>query len=178
MSGCGEEEGEGTSTTQGWHFQGRDCLACHNVDLGNEKHLLFGGTLYKSDTITNQDDTNNMCGGDLIVNFIDTNGSVIYSSKDYKVADSKGYKAKGNLFILKRALNVLSPGSYYVQVTDTNGSVLAVTSSASHQFDGQNYDINNRSNSSNRVACNACHSNTGSQKPLYVNNTANLNLCQ
>ena len=65
FSGCGEDEDDEnniTATTQGWHFQGQDCLAYHNTDLNPDKHLLFGGTLYVDQSVQNQDDLNNMCG--------------------------------------------------------------------------------------------------------------------
>jgi len=182
LSGCGEDEEEGSSSTaavtQGWHFPGRDCLACHNVDLNPDKHLLFGGTLYKSSTVTNQDDLNNVCGGDFVINFLDTAFQPVYSSKNYIDTNSKGNKGKGNLFILQRKLRLLTAGSYYVQVTDVNGSVMAVTSGATHKFTSQDYDINNPVDFGNRLACNSCHINGGSQAPLFVNSLANLNLCK
>ena len=90
LNGCGEdEEGEesgSVSTTQGWHFSGRDCLACHNVDLGEDKSLLVGGTVYKSKVIQDQDDLTEMCGGDIVLNLYDGASplNLIYSSKDYK----------------------------------------------------------------------------------------------
>ena len=185
LSGCGEDEGGeegdegGSSTTalkQGWHFPGRDCLACHNVDLNPDKHLLFGGTLYKSSTISNQDDINNVCGGEYVINFLDAGANIVASSKNNVDTNSKGNKGKGNLFILQRKLRLLSAGSYYVQVTDTNGSVMAVTNGATHSFTSQDYNINNPADYGNRLACNACHIRGGNQAPLFVQN--NLNLCK
>ena len=177
LSGCGEDEGgETTATvTQGWHFPGRDCLACHNVDLNPDKHLLFGGTLYKSSTVASQDDINNVCGGDFVINILDASFNLVESSKNYVDTNSNGSKGKGNLFILQRKLRLLSAGSYYVQVTDINGSVMAVTNGASHNFSSQDYDINNPADFGNRLSCNSCHINGGTQPPLFVQ--ANLNLC-
>ena len=181
LNGCGEDEGgeEGDSTTasskQGWHFQGRDCQACHNVDLGSDKHLLIGGTLYKSSTVSNQDDIANTCGGEYLVKFLDNNGNTIYNSNDYKDVNSKGYKGKGNIFILQRKLRLLSAGTYYAQITDPNNSVMAI-SGYSHSFTSQDYDMNNPSDYANRLSCNSCHRNGGPQAPLYVQQ--NQSLCK
>ncbi|MBU0720906.1 hypothetical protein KJ877_06145 [bacterium] len=180
LSGCGEEEeGEEQSSTvsgvQGWHFQGRDCLACHNVDLQEEKNLLFGGTLYKDQNITDQDDLNNVCGGKQIINLYDSGFNLTYSSKDYEDLDSKGYKGKGNIFILKRMLYSVSPGDYYVQITDENANVLAV-STQTHAFSSLPYDINNSADINNRVSCNSCHIKGGVQAPLFAQ--INKNLCE
>lgn len=176
LSGCGDEDAEeGTTTAQGWHFQGRDCLACHNVDLNPDKHLLYGGTLYKSQNITDQNDLNNICGGELVVNFLDTtNGTLAYSSKNYVDPNSKGYDAKGNIFILQRELRLLSAGRYTIQITNKNGTQLAV--GGNHDFTSADYDINKDADFANRLACNRCHSNSGPQEPLYVE--INSNLCQ
>ena len=184
LSGCGNDEGSGasesnTTATQGWHFQGRDCLACHNVDLATEEHLLIGGTLYKNQSVQNQDDLNETCGGEIVVNFYDNPFATVpsYSSSDYKDVNSKGYKGKGNLFILQRKLGLISAGDYYIELATTNGDVLA--DRYLHKFSSQSYDINNPIDWTNRVSCNACHS---SQKnapayPLYVKTSA-VSLCK
>ena len=182
MVGCGEDGSSeattsSTAVVQGWHFQGRDCLACHNVDLQEPKHLVFGGTLYKNNGVSNQDDLNNVCGGDFVINFLDNNSNIVYSSKDYIDANSKGNKGKGNLFILKRELALISAGSYTIEVTTQNGATMA-KSGPTHNFTSQDYDINNPQDTNNVVSCNACHSNSGTQSPLYVNFTANNILCQ
>ena len=182
VSGCGEDEGSATNesntTAQGWHFQGRDCLACHNVDLQDSEHLLVGGTLYKDQNVSNQDDINNVCGGEIVVNFYDPNNLLtpIYSSADFKDVNSKGYKGKGNLFILQRELGVLSSGDYFIELTTTSGAVLA--DKYRHTFSSQPYDINNPSDWGNRVSCNACHSSQQHAKayPLYV--TSSVSLCK
>lgn len=181
MSGCGEDEGSGTSGTtvvaQGWHFQGRDCLACHNVDLGATKHLLIGGTLYKSKTVSNQDDLNSVCGGDFVINFLDANLSKIYTSKNYEDLNSKGYKAKGNLFILSRKLSQLTAQTFSMQITDKNGTVFAV-SNFTHKFTTAAYDINTPVNLAmpNRISCNSCHIKGGVTSPLFVQ--ANVIQCK
>jgi hypothetical protein len=175
LTGCGTS-GSTVVQAQGWHFQGRDCLACHNVDLQEQKNLLYGGTVYKDFNVTNRDDLNTVCGGDLLVNFLDATTLVdTYSSKNYVDPTSKGNNGKGNIFILKRLLSS-SYGSYYMQITDKNGSVFA-TSATPHNFNAQNYDINNPVNLDNRISCNACHIEGGvGLHPLYVQ--TNKNLCQ
>lgn len=176
LSGCGDEDEENiTTTAQGWHNQGRDCLACHNVDLNPDKHLLYGGTLYKSANVPDQNDLNNMCGGDLVVNlFNTTTGNLDYSSNDYNASGSKGYLGKGNIFILQRELRLLSAGSYNIQITTQNGTQLAI--GGGHTFSSQDYDIAKPVDYGNRLSCNSCHSNSGPQAPLYVE--INSNLCQ
>ncbi len=174
--GC-ERPPELADGEQGWHFQGRDCLACHNIDLGEDKHLLFAGTLYKESNVTDQDNIDNVCGGELVVNFLDKDLNTIFSSKNYHDSNSKGNDAKGNLFVLQRANPNLSEGSYYVQITDKYSNVLASSSTASHAFNLQPYDLKNPQNAANRIACNSCHNSSGgTQPPLYVQ--INQNLCK
>lgn len=178
FSGCGEDEdGDDTTSTpaQGWHFQGRDCLACHNQDLNEDKHLLFGGTVYKDKDVNNQDDENNACGGDLIVNFLDADFNVMYSSKDYKAEGSSGYNAKGNVFILKRELVLIGAQTYSIQITSENGVVMAA-SEYTHSFTSQDYDVDKNVDFENRISCNACHIKGGAQSPIYIQ--ANKELCK
>ncbi len=189
VSGCGEDGGsEGGGTTavvQGWHFQGRDCLACHNVDLGPTRHLLIGGTLYKSKTVSNKDDLNSVCGGNFIINFLDTNRTntvPLYSSALWEDPNSKGYKAKGNLFILSRKLPQFTANSSFImQIKDKNSSIILAESVLPHNFTINGYNINNPADSTNRVSCNSCHIKDGSTyplaAPLYVKQTA-VSLCK
>ena len=176
LSGCGDDdEEEKTSSGQGWHFQGRDCLACHNQDLKEDKHLLFAGTIYKNKDVVNQDDENSACGGELIVNFLDKDFNTVYSSKNYKANNSSGYNAKGNIFILQRELRLLASQTYSVQVTSASGMVMAA-SNYSHKFSSQDYDANKNVDFDNRISCNACHRNGGNTSPLYIQ--ANKELCK
>lgn len=179
LSGCGEDEdednGNSLSSTQGWHYPGRDCLACHNVDLSEDKHLLFAGTVYKNSAISNQDDIDNTCGGELLIEILDSAFNPVYNSKDYKDSSSSGYKGKGNIFILQRQLRLLGAGRYSVRITDVNGTTMA-QSRATHQFTSQDYDINNPIDWNNRLSCNSCHVKGGSQDPLYIE--INANLCE
>ena len=175
--GCEDEDGEedSASTTQGWHFQGRDCLACHNVDLQGEKHLIVGGTLFKIANVTDQDNLDNSCGSEeLVINFLDSSFNLIDSSRSYSDSSSNGYKGKGNLFILARTMDTLV-GDYYVQITTQNGNELA-QSSGLHRFTDTPYDITNSADNANRRSCNACHLQGGQTSPLYVQR--NPQLCE
>jgi len=184
MAGCGEDEsGQGATTlstkvVQGWHFQGRDCLACHNVDLQKSRHLVFGGTLYKDKNVSNQDDLKGVCGGDFIINYLDSTSATVYSSKDYIDTKSKGNKGKGNLYVLKRMSSLIQPGGYTIKVTTQDGTLMAISAPGTHNFISQNYDINKSVDYQNRISCNACHRNNGATSPIFVNFTANKTLCQ
>jgi len=184
LNGCSEDEGnEGdapVSVAQGWHFQGRDCLACHNVDLKENRHLLMAGTLYKNQYVplSELDNVDKMCGGDLVINLYDGNAptNLIYSSKNYEDTASKGYKAKGNLFILQRKLALISQGDYFVEITDGNGNILA--NKSKHHFSAQPYDSSNPQNNNNALSCNACHSPVANATtyPIYVD--TNTSYCK
>lgn len=168
LSGCesGEEESENTTTTKGSHFQGRDCVACHNVDLGEDKNLLVSGTLFKNSNVADIDDISESCGAAIITEFINSSGSVEFSSRYFEDSSSKGYDGKGNLFILSRKLASIS-GEYIIALRDKNSNDLLAQSSAIHSFNGADYDINNASDNANRRSCNACH-NGQIQQRLFV----------
>ena len=174
--GCGDTgsgENNISSNAQGWHFQGRDCLACHNVDLQTERHLLVAGTLFKSEYVNDQNDLGESCGGDLIVDFENTVTRTITSSADYADSSSKGYNGKGNLFILQRLLNTLK-GSYIIRITDSSGNELA-SSDHAHQFNGAAYRVDGAVDGENRRSCNVCHqASDGTQ--IYANEKSGL--CQ
>jgi len=164
--GCSDND---TKLAQGWHFQGRDCLACHNVDLGDDKNLLMGGTIYKSSTVTDTDDMNQVCGGNFIINFLNsTSGSVVLSSEYNADLDSAGYQGKGNIFILKKQGLSLN-GSYKIQILDSDSNEL-IKSDFTHSFNSNDYDITNSQDYSNSISCNACH-NIGNINPISVNAT-------
>lgn len=184
LTSCGEEGEEGNEGTvstsqaskQGFHMPGRDCLACHNYDLQAERHLTIGGTVFKSQSIVNINDENNLCGGNLKIKLIDTsNPSNIIDSANYEDSNSKGYKGKGNIFILSRKFPNIQ-GNYYVQITDENNNTIAV-SQQPHSFTSGYYDITNPADLSNRYSCNACHSvnpKGGALGVIYPNTNANL----
>ena len=186
--GCGGEGGEGGEEsgsvslvqTQGWHFQGRNCLGCHNVDLKPERHLLMAGTVFKSSNASNPDDTNQACGGELYIQLLDSSYNIIYDSRNYKDPNSKGYKGKGNVFFLKRTLSYLN-GDYYVRIIDKDGTTLA-QSSTLHKFaDFYSFDPRkNPADANNRFSCNACHKYPNPQggAPGFIYPQFNSNLCK
>ncbi|NPA51540.1 MAG: hypothetical protein GXO22_01455 [Aquificae bacterium] len=181
LTSCGdyfedEDDEYENITKQGWHMQGRDCLACHNIDLGTEKHLTIGGTVFKSPNITDPDDLDNVCGGNIYVRFVEPFTGETISSKDYIDPDSKGYLGKGNIFILSRLLSSLQ-GEFIVQIIDDKNNVLAT--SGIHSFSNQ-YIIENPTDPDNRYSCNACHSiepKGGASGVIYVD-TGAVNLCE
>lgn len=177
FSGCGSEEGEGAvaSAPQGWHFQGRDCLACHNTDLGENKQLLYGATLYKTPGEGDRNDLAQMCGGEFVVNFLDSAYTVQVSSADYETPGSKGYQGKGNLFVLQRELGSLQ-GDYYVQIADKKSGLTLAQSTALHSFNGADYSVESLMDINNRRACNACHNEGGMSSRIFVQ--INSDICQ
>ena len=170
FSGCGSsEELENSVSVKGSHFQGRDCVACHNLDLQQKRRLFVGGTLFK-DKNSSTESLDNTCSSDLVLNFLDANGTKIFSSEDY---DGKGLKGRGNLFLLER-LTPPSSGSYIMQITTKSGVELA-KSLAPHTFNADNYTLSSAKSSENRRSCNACHNSVnGTQPPLYVQKNSNL----
>jgi len=175
LTGCSEDD-EGDSLSQGWHYPGRDCLACHNVDLGEDKHLLFAGTVYKYDSVIDTDNVDNLCGGELFVEFLDSSYNLALSSKDYKDSTSPGYNGKGNIFILQRELRLLSAQNYTMRITNVDGLTMAQSLSNSHTFTSQDYDINLPGDWNNRLSCNSCHRVGGVTKPLSA--SLNVDLCK
>ncbi|MDA3946599.1 MAG: hypothetical protein PF439_07975 [Helicobacteraceae bacterium] len=180
FAGCEEEGEEGTTTAvtaadRGWHFPGRDCLACHNYDLQSERHLVTAGTLFKSQTVADVDDLANICNADLVMNFTDSGGNIVYSTADYYDPDSKGYKGQGNVFLLDRLFNASLNGTYNILIVEKS-SGLTLAAGIDHEFNGGQYSIDSSVDDSNRLSCNACHQNGGETDPLYVQ--TNLNLCQ
>ena len=162
FAGC-EEVGEVPASTavtaadRGFHFQGRDCLACHNYDLQQERHLVVAGTVFKRSSVSDVDDLTNSCNADLVINFTDGGGNIVYSTADYYDPDSKGYKGQGNLFLLDRLFNTTLNGTYNLMIVEKS-SGLTLALGPDHEFSG------------------ACHHNGGKTAPIYVQ--TNLNLCQ
>ncbi|MCJ7764389.1 MAG: hypothetical protein MUP09_00395 [Thiovulaceae bacterium] len=173
FAGCGDTgtgQNSVSSKAQGWHFQGRDCLACHNIDMQGERHLLVAGTLFKSEYVNDQDDLSESCGGNLIVNFENTTTRTVTSSADYADSGSKGNNGKGNLFILQRLLRKLE-GDYIIQITDSSGNELA-SSDHAHQFNGGAYSVGGAIDGANRRSCNACHQASDGTQIYVQSNTA------
>lgn len=172
LSACG-----GTDVgniTAGWHFQGRDCLSCHMVDLQAQRHLTVAGTVFKTPSVTDLDNLNNVCNGNLRLQFLDTSLNVAFDSRDYEDQASKGYKGKGNVFILNRKLASLQ-GVYFIKILTEDGTQLA--QSGIHQFTAS-FDKNNPADLTNRYSCNACHSLTpAGTAPGLIYPTSNTDKC-
>ena len=179
---CGGDEGEATGPqVQGWHFQGRNCLACHNVDLKPERHLLIAGTVFKSATASDPDDMSQVCGGELHLQLLDGSYNVVFDSRNYKDPNSRGYRGKGNVFVLKRVFPDVTPGDYYVRIIDSNGTTLA-QSTTLHAFTSiLGFDPReNPTDPRNRFSCNACHRYPNPQggAPGFIYPQFNPHLCR
>ena len=171
--GCSEDESVAENET-GWHFQGRDCLACHNIDLGIEKNLVVGTTLFKRADVTDKDNLDNSCEADLAIEFINEDYSVAYSTAKYYDGSSKGYKGRGNIFLLDRLFNSNLNGAYKLRIVDRLSGISFAQSATLHNFSGADYDIDNPDDTNNRISCSACH---GVSTPVvYVQ--YNENLCK
>ena len=163
LVGCGEDEGGATASTavSDSHFQGRDCLACHNVDLQQERNLLVGGTLFKNLNVSNVNNMSQNCGGDFVVEFLNPLSSpAIITSTDYENLNSKGYQGKGNIFMLSRILGSLN-GDYYIRIKDRLTNITMAQSTTLHSFGALSYDLTNPADLSNRNSCNTCHQQVG-----------------
>lgn len=178
MTGCGIEEsgGEGgeddgdeeeAAQAQGVHFQGRDCLLCHNVDLGPDRRLTVAGTVFKREN-PDVDRIEDACGGNLTIQFLDGNRSAVFDSGDYEEDNSKGNKGKGNVFILQRMLAALR-GEYIVRIVSENGVTLT-ESAEPHRFQSE-FDPTLPADPDNTHSCNACHATQpveGAAGPIAV----------
>lgn len=164
LGGCGNSD-TAPETTQGVHFQGRDCLACHNTDLSEDKHLYLGGTLFKSAS-NNPDGLNNVCGGTLYVQFLNEAYEITYTTASDQDRNSSGRRGKGNFYVLKRDHTPIA-GAYYMQIINDKGVTLA-QSNTLHQFNTDPYTPQSATDFSNRYSCNACHTDGGITAPLYT----------
>ena len=164
--GCSSEE---ETRVGGYHFQGKDCLLCHNVDLEESSHLAFGGTVFSSVPTLDTINTKAVyCNKPLFVQLLnDLNNSVQYDSRDNNKVGDPGFKAEGNIF----SKTAIPAGSYLVKVIDLNGTEVlsSVDEIAVHDFGGHfNPDAPN--DNANRYSCNACHKINGSASPLVAQN--------
>ena len=146
LSGCGESESSPATQASGVHFQGRDCLSCHNKDLAEDSYLSVGGTVYKSAT-SDVNDLNQACSERLHFQFF---GGP--NTKDYNAVDAPGFNGRGNVFALLKDVTI--NGTYAVGIVREDGTILA-SSGATHEFGG--FDPSNPSDPSNRFSCNTCH---------------------
>ena len=171
LVGCSDENSE---TASGWHFQGRDCLSCHNTNLKEQKNLLVGGTLYRSSTVNDVDSISEVCDADFVVNFLDSSYATQISSKDYEDIESAGYEGKGNVFVLSKYLDTLN-GDYYMQIVDRTTNKTLAQSTALHSFNSS-YSNANSTDVNNQNSCNSCHAKGGVTMPIHVQ--VNQNLCK
>lgn len=176
IAACGGNGSDVTGTAVGWHFQGIDCLSCHNVDLSEEKRLTVAGTVFLNPAVGDTYDLSNVCNGPMRIQFLDTSFNVKYDSINYEDQSSRGYKGKGNIFILKRKLASLN-GIYFIRILSEDGVQLA-QSLTPHSFTAY-FDSLNPSDLNNRYSCNACHSKNpsgGAVGGIYAQD--NVNKCQ
>lgn len=176
ITACGGPGSDVTGTAIGWHFQGIDCLSCHNVDLTEERRLAIAGTFFLNPALTDTYDLSNVCNGPLRIQLLDFTFRPKYDSKDYEDPNSRGYKGKGNMFILKRKLASIT-GNYFIRVLTEDGVQLA-QSLTPHSFTSS-FDKANPADLMNRYSCNACHSRNpsgGAAGGIYAQ--TNINRCQ
>jgi len=160
--GCTQEE---TNRVNTFHFQGQDCLHCHNVDLEQSSHLNIGVTIYsETDTVFESNITQVYCTQPLFVQLIDINNSIVLDTNISNDPGDPGFNGKGNIFSLSRK-EELPNGNYYIKVVDSNGTDVIEKSIKEHKFSGT-YDPDSPSSNENRYSCNACHSIAGSSYPL------------
>ena len=161
--GCQQELAESESS----HFQGRDCLACHNAQL-RDKTLSVGGTLY-SDSGAAADSLKKVCKVPVYFELIQNDGTTVaFDSRSFVPDDAAGFKGRGNLFLLERD-GIIPTGLYFARLVLKDGTKLA-QSTALHTFSAA-YSAGNSSDTSNRYSCNACHAtvaNNGASGVLYV----------
>lgn len=172
VTGCDETETQ--SSKSGFHFQGRDCLACHNIDLGIDKKLVVGGSMFKDKNITDFDNLENSCNADMAIVFLNSNYSVEESGANFFDGNSHGNNGQGNIFLLDRLFNSSLNGSYRIRIIERTSGVSLAQSTELHDFSGNEYEIDNPDDNSNRLSCNGCHG--VSTLPLYVQ--YNKNICK
>lgn len=169
--GCGDNE---TIESSQKHFQGRDCMLCHNMDLAESSHLSLAGSLFVSES-SDIDDIGDMCDQKMYVRFVEDNGSIAWTNEGIAPNDAAGWNGQGNIFTLLR--DALVPnGSFNIQLVGPNGLVVA-KSSSKHTF-SNNYEPFNGEDSFNRYSCNACHHLDTSTAPGLIYVQQNISECR
>jgi len=169
--GCGSGSSNPSGTDTSYHFQGRDCLSCHNVDLQENSHLTIGGTIYKNSDVNNSDDLDQVCETSMKILLTDTLDNVIIDSSQTQAKNSPGLLGKGNFFILKKDIPSIT-GRYIVKIVNEQNKL--ITSSLVHSFKSE-FNESNPTDSSNRYSCNSCHNNPakgGAPGRLYAYNNS------
>ncbi|MBF0516882.1 MAG: hypothetical protein HQK97_07145, partial [Nitrospirae bacterium] len=154
--------GNSNASSTGSHYQAQDCLLCHNTQQQSSSNLIIGGTMYNASSVSNVNDLNNCYVDNLNtasptivrIQFLDNNTNVAADSIYYMDTSSRGYNAKGNLFILGRMMTNLL-GSYYIRLLDSTGTQIA-RSNRMHRF-LQIYNSAYPNDPNNMYSCNACH---------------------
>ncbi|MBF0458984.1 MAG: hypothetical protein HQK99_13935 [Nitrospirae bacterium] len=144
------------------HNQAKDCLLCHNTELQSSGNLIIGGTMYIASSVSSVDDldncyvdNSNATASSIRIQFVDNNSNVAVDSNNYIDSFSKGYNARGNLFILGRMMTTNLSGSYYIRLLNSNGVQIA-GSNRTHNF-LNDYSSTYPNDVNNRYSCNACH---------------------
>ena len=172
FSGCGGGENASNSNTS-FHFQGRDCLSCHNIDLHESQNLTLGGTLYKSFDVNDSDNISEICNKKMNVHLVDDSGNIVIDTSLTQDKNSSGFFGTGNFFVLNRTLSSIT-GNYIVRIVDEQSNLLA-TSSLAHDFSSE-FNKDTPSDTFNRYSCNSCH-NQPAQGGAPGRLFANKNLC-
>lgn len=164
LAGCSSESGR----VSGTHFQGKDCLLCHNVDLKKSAHLSFGATLFQEVPNESNDETLEiLCNIPLFLQ-LTNNSDVIYDSRKTNDVTDPGFNGDGNIFSLIEKQAIPS-GAYRINIINKDGDVIKSTNTA-HLF-SEKYDPENPADSKNQYSCNACHRIDGPQIPLSTPST-------
>ncbi|MEO5359760.1 MAG: hypothetical protein H7843_04860 [Nitrospirota bacterium] len=146
--------GNSGTVTSSAHNQAKDCLLCHTADLQSSSRLTVGGTMYTAASVSSVNDLNYAYNGIIRIQFLDNNTNVAADSIYYTDPSSKGYNARGNLFILSRMMPALL-GNYYIRLLDSTGAQIA-KSNRMHRF-SYAYNSTNPIDPTNMYSCNACH---------------------
>jgi len=159
----------------GVHFQGRDCLSCHNKDLGLDSHLSLAGTLFRSPT-SDKNNLNESCK-ELIHAELYKDSTLYYKTKDFNPLNSPGFNGRGNFFALLKDMPI-EEGNYQIFLLNDDGKILAQTGGETHTF-SSGFDSNTPNDTLNRHSCNACHQqppfNSGGAPGLIYTNISTCN---
>lgn len=151
LLGCGTDS-EPVEPVSGVHFQGKDCLSCHNVDLAESSHLSIGGTVYRS-ALSESEDLFEMCNSPVHLQILD-GATIIHDTREVHAADTAGYQGKSNLFALIDDM-AIGTGTYTMRIVSEANTTLA-ESSTLHNFT-TGFNVIDPDDVNNRYSCNTCH---------------------
>ena len=153
----------------GQHFQGQDCLHCHNVDLKKSSHLSFGATLFQEEPNTdNYDKLSTYCNIPMFLKLVKRDGTTVFDSRATNDVSDSGFNGYGNVFGLLQS-KTIPTGEFLINIINREGDVI-LDSGLEHQF-STNYNPENPDDTLDRYSCNACHRINGAQTPLTTSNT-------